>query len=66
MISLASVVYGNSQVTRHLLWLHLVFQPISGWDDLGFFQLQSNSSLEGARNIGGYIWLHMKITESKC
>jgi len=49
MISLASVVYGSSQVTQHFLWWNLVFQPIWGWDDLGFFRLlQSNFSPEGA------------------
>jgi len=49
MISLASVVYGSSQVTQHLLWRNLFFQPIWGWGDLGFFQLlQSNFSPDGA------------------
>jgi hypothetical protein len=34
----------------------LVFQPIWGWGDLGSFQLpHSNSSPEGAWNLGGYI-----------
>jgi len=37
MISLASVGYGNSRVTEHILWLHLVFQPIWRWGDPGFF-----------------------------
>ena len=37
MISLAIAGYGGSQVTQHLLQPHLVFQPIWGWVDLGFF-----------------------------
>ena len=36
MILLASVGYGSSWVTQHLLQLHLVFQPIWEWGDLGF------------------------------
>jgi len=49
MIFLASAGYGDSQVTQHLLWLHLVFQPTWGWGNLGIFQLlQSNSSPKGA------------------
>jgi hypothetical protein len=49
MISLASFGYVNSQVTEHMLLLHLVFQPIWGWGDPGFFQhTQTNSSPEGA------------------
>jgi len=48
MISLASVCYGDSLVVKHFLRLHLVFQPVWGWGDLGSFQLpQSNSSPEG-------------------
>jgi len=55
MISLAIVGNGGSSVA-HLLQLHLVFQPIWGWGDLGHFQLlQSNSSPEEALKIGGYI-----------
>ena len=47
-ISLASVYYEDSRVAKHLLQLHLVFQPIWGWGDLGSFQLpQSNSAPEG-------------------
>jgi len=35
----------------------LSLPPIWGWGDLGSFQLpQSNSSSEGARNLGGYIF----------
>ena len=35
---------------------HMVFQPIWGWGDLSSLQLpQSNSSPEGAWNLGGYI-----------
>jgi hypothetical protein len=49
MIFLASVYYGDSQVAKHFLHLHLVFQPIWGWGVLGSFQLpQSNFSPEGA------------------
>jgi len=49
MISLAGVGYSRYQVAQHLLWPHLVFQPIWGWGNLGFFELlQSNSSPEGA------------------
>jgi hypothetical protein len=49
MISLASVGYGNSRVTEHILWLHLVFQPIWGCGDPGFIQHpQTISSPEGA------------------
>jgi hypothetical protein len=39
MIFLASAGYGCSQVTQHLLQLHLVFQPIWGWGKLGFLKL---------------------------
>jgi len=56
MISLASACYGDSRVAKHFLCPNLVFQPIWGWGDLGSFQLpQSNSSPEGAWNLGGYI-----------
>jgi len=56
MILLASVCYDDSRVTKHFLHLHLVFQPIWGWDNLGYFQLpQSNSSWEGPWNLSGYI-----------
>jgi len=49
MISLANVCYGDSQVTKLFLRLHLVFQPNQEWGDLGSFQLPpSNSSPEGA------------------
>jgi len=49
MISLAIVFYDDSRVAQLLLHLHLVFQPIWGWGDLGSIQLsQSNSSPEGA------------------
>jgi len=49
MISLASVSYGDSRVTKHFLRPNLVFQPVWGWDDLGSLQLpKSNSSPEGA------------------
>jgi len=49
MILLASVCYGNSWVAKHFFRLHLVFQLIWFWCDLGSFQLpQSNSSPEGA------------------
>ena len=65
MILKASVGYGGSWVTQHLFQPHLVFQSIWEWGDLGFFQfIQSNSSPEGARNLGGYILPHKKITES--
>jgi len=48
-ISLASVCYGDSQVAKHFLRPHLVFQPIWRLGDFGSFQLpQSNSSPEGA------------------
>jgi len=44
MITLAIAGYGGSRVAQHLLWPKLVFQPIWGWGNLGFFQLlQSNS-----------------------
>jgi len=57
MISLASVCYGDSRVTKHFLCPHLVFQPIWGWGNLGYFQLpQSNCSPEGAWNLSGYIF----------
>jgi len=57
MILLGSVCYGDSCVAKQFLRPHLVFQPIWGWGDLGSFQLpQSNSSSEGARNLGGYIF----------
>jgi hypothetical protein len=47
-ISLAIVGYDDSRAAQYLLLPHLVFQPIWGWGDLGFFQLlQSNSSPEG-------------------
>jgi hypothetical protein len=36
MISLAGVCYGDSQVTKHFLFLHLVFQPIWGWGNPDF------------------------------
>jgi len=39
MISLAIVCYGDSRVAKHFLRLHLVFQPIWGWGNLGSFQL---------------------------
>ena len=49
MISLASVGYGGCRVSQHLLWPHLVVQPIWGRGDLGSLQLlQSNYSPEGA------------------
>jgi len=45
MITLAVAGYGGSRVAQRLLQPQLVFQPIRGWGDLGFFQLlQSNSS----------------------
>jgi hypothetical protein len=45
MILLANACYGNSGVAKHFLSLHLIFQPIWGWGDLGPFQLpHSNSS----------------------
>jgi hypothetical protein len=48
MISLASVGYCGSRVTQNMLWPHLVFQPIWGLGNLGFFHLlQSNSSPKG-------------------
>jgi len=48
-IVLASVYYDDSQVTKHFLQLHLVFQPTWEWGDLGSFQLpKSNSSPEVA------------------
>jgi hypothetical protein len=54
LISLGSVCYGDSRVAKHFLHPHLVFQPIWGWGSLGSFQLpQSNSSPEGAWNLGG-------------
>jgi len=37
IISLAIAGYGGSHVTQQMLQLHLVFQPIWGWGDLGFF-----------------------------
>jgi len=39
MISLAIVGYGRYRVAQHLLRPHLVFEPIWGWGNLGFFQL---------------------------
>jgi hypothetical protein len=49
MILLAIVCYGDSWVAKHFLRLHLVFQLIWWWCDLGSCQLpQSNSSPEGA------------------
>jgi len=57
MISMAIVCYGDSIVTKHFLRPPSVFQPIWGWDNLGYFQLpQSNSSPEGAWNFSGYIF----------
>jgi hypothetical protein len=55
-ISLASACYSDSRVAQYLLWPHLVFQPIWGCGDLGSLQLpKSNSTPEGAWNIGGHI-----------
>jgi hypothetical protein len=49
LISLASACYVGSRVIKHFLLPNLVFQPVWGWSDLGFFQLpQSNSSPEVA------------------
>ena len=65
-ISLASVRYGDSQVA-HFLCPHLVSQPIWGWGNLSSFQLPlSNSSSEGAWNLGGFIYPHVKTTVSNC
>ena len=54
-----SVCYGDSRVS-HFLQPYLVYQPIWSWGDFGSFQLpQSNSSPEGAWNVGGlYLALH--------
>jgi hypothetical protein len=57
MISLASVCYVDSQFAKHFFHLHLVFQPVWGWDDLGSLQLpHSNFSPEGASDLSGYIF----------
>jgi len=34
LISLARVCYGDSQVAKHFLRLHLIFQPIWGWGEI--------------------------------
>jgi len=48
-ISLASVGYGDSQVSKHFLRPHLIFEPIWGWGDLSAFQLsQTNLSPDRA------------------
>ena len=47
---------GGSRVAKHFSHPNLVFQPVWGWGDLGFFQLpQSYSSPEVAWNLIGYI-----------
>jgi hypothetical protein len=55
MISLAIFGYGGYRVARHFLRPHLVFQPIWGWGDLGFFHLHQ---LLTRRSL--------KIKESNC
>jgi hypothetical protein len=62
----ASARYGGSPVSGRYLPQHLAYQPW-GWGDIDFFRLlRSNSSPGGVWNLGGYIYPHVKITESSC
>jgi hypothetical protein len=60
MISLASAGYGGSQTAR-LLQLHMVFQPMWGWGDLGFFQL-FQSKFFTRRSLKSW-WVYLALHE---